>query len=508
MSLAMHSVSLCTAGHSLSRLNGRSVLELFARFGYKGNMFRQLSSQILIVLIAAGFTSAGWCASLGGSINKIVARQSQKKVKYAIEIVNADSGKVVYSKNAHKAMIPASNMKLITSATAVKYLGANYEFSTKVGLKGRDLVIIGGGDPLLGDKSNDSDHERAAGWIFKDISAKLKKAGISSVNNIIADTSIFDDNRVHPSWPKAQLNRSYACEVSGLNYNGNCIRITATKSGSAVKLNVEPQSSFVKTINKVKAVSKGKSGIGAYRNTVPNKVTVSGKCRKSEGIDVAIERPAGLFLYILAEKLAMTGIDVKGELVEKPLINNARIKLLAEYKTPIADVLQRCNKNSFGLAAESLMKTIAALAKPGRNGGSWTDGQKIIPLYLVALGVGEDEFVIDDGSGLSRQNRLSPHTITSVLADAYESKNWTAFKESLAVGGRDGTIGKYFKESRYKGKVFGKTGYIKGVKSFSGYCIAPNGTVYIFSIITNNAYSGYTRTAINDIVKAVMDSGS
>ncbi len=175
------------------------------------------------------------------------------------------------------------------------------------------------------------------------------------------------------------------------------------------------------------------------------------------------------------------------------------------YKTPIADCLVRCNKDSFGLAAEALLKTISANMQPGKKNGSWADGREVIHRYLSGLGVDRNEFYIDDGSGLSKKNRLSSNAITKVLQDVYKSRTWKLYKDSFAVGGVAGTIRKYFKDARYKGRVFGKTGYIAGTKSFSGICDTASGE-YIFSILTNKA-NGRTRTAINDIVKAIINEG-
>jgi D-alanyl-D-alanine carboxypeptidase/D-alanyl-D-alanine-endopeptidase (penicillin-binding protein 4) len=122
---------------------------------------------------------------------------------------------------------------------------------------------------------------------------------------------------------------------------------------------------------------------------------------------------------------------------------------------------------------------------------------------MLGLGIEKEEFYIDDGSGLSRGNRLSANAITKVLLDVYKGKNWDVYKDSLAVGGVDGTIGKFFKEEKYKGKIFGKTGYISGVTTFSGVC-SSNGGDYIFSILANNAKGG-TREARDDIAKAIID---
>jgi len=470
------------------------------------------------LLIAAVFSVclvSAASADLTKRIGGIISQSSQKKVQFSIHIVNADSGKTVYSHNAREVLVPASVMKIITTAAALKYLGPNYEYKTKVGLCGTTygasygtsdtLVIMGSGDPLLGDKVTDAKYGREVGWIFEDITAVLKQNGVTNIKDIIVDSSIFDDQRVHPNWPRKELNRWYACEVSGLNFNGNCIDVSAKTIGGKVTVSIEPQTSFVSVVNKVKPISKGKSTIGSYRQPAkPNKIVVHGKCKKQAGpFAVAIERPAAFFGYLLAENFTKAGINTEGQLIEKSVAADCNFRLLTEYSTPITDCLARCNKDSFGLAAEALLKTIAANSQPDRKNGSWAGGRELISKYLLELGIKKSEFYIDDASGLSRQNKLSANAITKVLSNVYKSENWKLYKDSLAVGGVDGTIGKYFKEEKYKGKIFGKTGYIGGVKSFSGICITAGGD-YIFSILANNA-NGQTRKTINDIAKAIFN---
>ena len=443
-------------------------------------------------------------ADLAKRIDGIVSQSSQRKVQFSIHIVKADSGSTVYSHNARESMIPASNMKIIVTAAALKYLGPDYEYKTKVGLWGDTLVVIGSGDPLLGDEETDAGYGRERGWIFKDIAAILKRNGIETIEDIIVDSSVFDDQRVHPSWPNEELNRWYACEVSGLNFNDNCIAITVKKNRGKVAVSIEPQTSFIKLVNKVVPISKGSSAVGAYRNREPNKLTVRGKCKDKAGpFDVAIERPAAFFGFLLAENLAKEGINTKGQLIEKTLDDYSNFRLLAEYTTPIADCLARCNKNSLGLAAEALLKTIAATNNADGKNGSWDRGRELIREYLLALGINKSQFYIDDGGGLSRQNELSAYVITTVLLNTYRSGNWQLYRDSLAVGGVDGTIARYFKEQKYKGRILGKTGYISGVKSFSGLCSTEAGD-YIFSILANKA-NDKTRKAINDIAKAIID---
>jgi D-alanyl-D-alanine carboxypeptidase/D-alanyl-D-alanine-endopeptidase (penicillin-binding protein 4) len=473
---------------------------------------RKLLAAAVFSISLVSVASAGLTERIDGIINQPL----QKDVQYSIVIVKADSGEVVYSHNAKEAMVPASNMKIITTAAALKYLGPDYEFKTKVGLCGDTLVITGGGDPLLGDKVTDTKYLREPGWIFKDITAALKQNGKTIIKDIIVDSSIFDKERVHPNWSKKELNRWYACEVSGLNFNDNCIAVTVKNIGGKVTVDIEPETGFIKITNEVVPITEGKSAksaVGAYRNQEPNKISIKGKCEKQEGpFDVAIEKPAEFFGFLLRENLARAGIKVDGQILEKPMPQDCNFKGLTEYRTTITDCLARCNKNSLGLAAEALLKTIAAKAAPvgstmlttGGKNGSWANGRELISEYMLELGIERGEFHIDDGSGLSRENKISANAITKVLLDVYKGKNWEVYRNSLATGGVEGTIGKYFKEEKYKGKVFGKTGYIAGVTSFSGICSGKEGE-YIFSILANKTKGG-TREAINDIAKTIIDN--
>lgn len=449
--------------------------------------------------------SAGRMADLTKRIDRIINQKSQKNVQFSIHIIKADNGEIIYSHNAEKPLIPASNMKIITTAAALEYLGPDFKYQTKVGLSGDTLVIIASGDPLLGDKVTDAKYGRENGWIFNSLAAVLKQNGIKTIKDIIVDTSIFDDQRVHPNWPVKDLNRWYACEVSGLNYNDNCIDVTVKNNDGKVFISIEPETDFVKITNKVTSTTKGTSKVGSYRTLEPNKIVIKGKCNKQAGpFDVAIERPAAFFGYLLAEHLAKSGIKVQGQLTEQNFNDSSDIKMLVQYDTPLSDCLARCNKDSLGLAAEALLKTIAAHNTPDKKNGSWTGGQDLISQYLLKLGIDEGQFYIDDASGLSKKNKLSANTITKVLSNIYESGNWSIYRDSLAVGGGDGTISKYFTEPKYKGKILGKTGYISKVKSFSGVCTTKQGD-YLFSIITNNA-NAQTRAAINDIAKAIIDN--
>ncbi len=482
-------------------------MAIFLNFGLnfgKKLAYMKIGIKKLFVLVLILWLAGIAEADLAKQIDAIINQPSQKKTQFAVHIIDADSGETVYGYNANKPLIPASNMKIITTAAALKFLGSDFEYKTQIGLCDDTLVIIGSGDPLLGDRKTDTKYNRKTGWVLDDITEKIQQLGIKEINDIIIDTTVFDDQRVHPSWPVKDLNKLWACEVCGLNYNSNCIAMTVENNNDKAFVTIEPKTSYVKIINQVKTISKGSGAVGAYRQPgKENNLTVKGKCRRKQGpFDVAIERPAGFFGHLLAERLLAAGITAKGQLIEKAIDPDCRFKKIAEYRTSLIDCLARCNKDSFGLAAESLLKTIAAAKQGGKN-GSWPAGQRIVSEYLLSLGTKLEEFNINDASGLSRENKLSPNVITKVLQDTYKSETSEIFQQSLAVGGVDGTIGKYFKEDKYRDRIIGKTGYISGIRSFSGYCFTDE-SAFIFSILTENGNSK-TRDAINDIAKAILD---
>jgi len=457
---------------------------------------------VLLSLLTADIAQA----SLADKVNSIIGKSSQKSVDFSVSVINAATGRTVYEHNSHDALIPASNMKIITTAASLRYLGSDFEYKTKVGLLDGNLVIIGSGDPLFGDKVNDAKYSREKDWILKDIAKALKDNKVSAIKDIIVDTGVFDNQLVHPSWPKEELNRSYACEVSGLNYSNNCINMSLQNVNGQINISIEPQTSYVTLVNEVKAITSGDSAVSALRNPQPNKLTVKGTCRNKVGpFEVTIERPAAFFGFVLAEYLSKNGIGITGQLVETEYINTKDFKQITEFVTPISDCLSRCNKDSLNFAAEALMKTIAAYNNSDGRNGSWTRGAELIGDFIRELNIDENEFTIDDGCGLSRKDELSANLIAKVLLDIYKGSNWELYRDSLAIGGVDGTgpVADNFQEEKYKGSVLAKSGTINGVKSLSGVCLTASGD-YIFSIITNKA-NWESREAINDIVKAIID---
>lgn len=459
------------------------------------------NSTLLLCTAVIGLLFTEICSA--GTFETILSQQKQTKTRFSILAVDANSGQVVFQLNPETPMIPASNMKLLSTAAALHYLGKDYTFKTQVGVLGNDLIIVGNGDPLLADPKYDTVPGESTNRLMAAIISAMNESGVKTVDNIIVDTSFFDNNRVHPSWPAEQLNQWYACEVSGLNFYNNCVHITTErKSGKAV-LVMEPANSYITLVNQLKLISSGSSAVGAYRNSVPNKLLIKGNLNQQAGFDVAIENPAGFFVSVLKDHLMASGIPVKGNLIQKYVKNEPGIRYLTVLETPIANVLKRANTDSLGLTAECLVKTISAENTEGRINGEWAHGLDLVSRYLQSLGIPDTQYTLDDGSGLSRKNKLSAKALVAILDKMCGGENADVFISSLAVGGEEGTIAKYFGEEPYRNNIHGKTGYIDGVRAFSGICKTPRGDI-LCSILTENG-NGNTRACINDITKALFD---
>lgn len=463
---------------------------------------------VAFLFLEAG--AAGWAPppqELTRRVDAILTQRGLQSVQFSACVVRSGTGEILYERNPRLPLLPASNMKLVTSAAAIERLGPDFVFETRVGLCGGVLAVVGSGDPLLGDRESEARSERRLHPVIREIVAKVKAAGLTTLAGILVDTTIFDGQRVHPSWPANQLHQKYACEVSGLNYNCNCVDVAVRNVGGKIVLSLDPPTSYVQLVNAVTPRLFGPSEFSVDRTGVPCQLLISGNVRTQAGpYAVAVENPGMFFGRLLEEALTASGVKVTGPVVEQLLPADVRFEPLVEFRTPLIDCLTRADKNSLGLAAEALFKRLGATASPDGKGGSWDLGRRVVSEYLRGLGLEDNDFSISDGSGLSRDNRLSAWVLTRVLMHLAAGPSWDAFRSSLAVGGLDGTIESHFWEKNYRGRVQAKTGYLMAVRALSGVAHTESGD-YLFSFLANNAGNG-ARTAIDAAVKAIIDWGS
>lgn len=456
------------------------------------NFFRM---RIVVLLVLLG-TAATLRGNLHDDIGDIISDRLLAKVDMGIEIVKLSDkpggSEIVYEHNSHKPLAPASNMKILTTSAALQILGPKFHFRTTLLKHGNDLVLWGDGDPTLGDAELMDKLNWSVTAVFEDWAEQLKKRNITSVANVVVDDSLYDMEFLHPRWGKFQFERSGA-QVGALNFNANMadFHIQARK-GSAAAWSTKPSTSYVRVVTDT-CVSGRDNIIILARTAGSNDIALRGTVDGSAEVSVTIHDPPMYAGTVLTDVLKASGIQVTGQTIRDrgtrqayaaadPKTRSQQWQALCIFETPLQTVVNRCNKDSMNLYAESLCKRLGAAAST--VGGTWAGGTAVTGYFLKQLGVPEREFILDDGCGLSRDNRVTTDAIIRVLLHNFYSPQKDIFLGSLPVGGVDGTLKKRFSDS-LRGRVFAKTGFIANVSALSGYLQARNGQWYAFSILMN-----------------------
>jgi len=466
-------------------------------------MIRRTINLVLLFCCLLAPTSLRADSSGAGGIRRLLNKPANKKAVFSIHFRDTASGKTIFDFNADRSLKPASNMKLIISAAALDQLGPDFTYKTHFALWRNNLVVLASGDPLIGDPALAKRQGDDIFAIFQQILQQLRKRKINNISgDLLIDDTIFDDVRYHPAWPDSQVNNWYRAQVSALNFNDNCVDINftpATNPGQPVTFSLNPNTSYVKITNKCITVNSGPNKLGGLRPSPlgANNITLIGKCRAPHTIYIPVDRPSAYFGFVLAEYLLRHGIAVNGKLIIKKIRSDRGDlpqpdDLLLTHCTPLRDVLRECNQRSLNLVAECLLKTVGAYSSCSSPAilaqqGSWQTGRQTVRNFLNKLKIDPDDYKIDDGSGLSHNNRLSARCITSVLTHIARKKNFKLYRESLATPSV-GTLAKRrrFREPAYEDRVFVKTGHITGAQALSGYCRTSSGRWLAFAIITNN----------------------
>ncbi len=434
---------------------------------------------------------------LQGEAEKIVATTDLKKGRAAVCVIDTATGKTMIEINEDMSMIPASNQKLLTTAAALDLLGPSFTFQTKLLKEGDNLIVVGDGDPTFGDTSllgiTDWSQERSIleaqlePWV-----KATKNAGITSVDTLYIDDRIFDQNFTHPSWPADQIDRWYCAQVAGINYHLNVIHFyPEPMRGTHASLGkYAPAMPWITIQNKTtsKAGKKYSSSFWISRSPDTNKMSARGNVNAvhTEPIKIPFHDPSMIFGNTLATALRTHGVSVKKVKRVEADAPSSSGKVLYIHKTPIAQALQRSNRDSHNLYAEALLKRLSAYAT-GTSGSFDSGSASVKAVVTQRLGVEQQGLFPADGSGMSRDNKVSVKTLARLLesfrVDELQGK---ALIASLATPG-NGTLKSRFKKIKLEGAtVHAKSGYLREVCSLSGYIIFDNGRApLVFSIIAN-----------------------
>jgi D-alanyl-D-alanine carboxypeptidase/D-alanyl-D-alanine-endopeptidase (penicillin-binding protein 4) len=379
--------------------------------------------------------------TLRHSLDSLVSNPQFRGSHIGLLVVNPLSGDTLYSRNAGKLFIPASNMKIITGASALALLGPDYRFKTEFLALGPvrdsviegDLAVIGRGDPTV---SNRVQQGNAMSWMTR-IADSLAVRGIKRVNGaLLRAGNAFPDTIYGYAWEWDDLSGESAAPIDELLYNEGMTTVTRRVAG---------------------------------RDTT---------------VQVATSTPGRTYLEALASALSARGIVIARGVSDTATLYWADGRKLFEVSSPpLREILRYMEKPSQNQIAEILLRTIG-LERTGV--GSADSGAAVVSRQLLAWGAERDGFVVYDGSGMSRHDLLTPETIVRTLVAMQRDTAFQVFYDALPIAGVDGTIRTRMVGTPAAGNLRAKTGTLEFVRSLSGYVTDGDGDRLVFSILNNH----------------------
>lgn len=434
---------------------------------------------------------------------------------WGVRVESLRDGRVIYTRNSDKLVVPASNMKLFTMAATAQRLGWDFTFETRLEARGTvadgtldgDLIVVGGGDPSIDSVAF------GPAPVFEAWADALKKAGIHRVTGrLIGDDNLLDDAGIGPGWAWDYLNDGYAAPSSALSYNENIavIRIwPGAAVGAPARVEVSPEGHGLSVTHTViTGAADSRTTVDQDRNLQGAAVSLRGSIplgRATPLVQTAtVHNPTRYFVDALHTALAARGIPVRGgavdiDAIEAPATDGRRV-VATRRSQPLSSLAAYFMKSSQNFYGETFLKTLGQ--RFGR-GGTTQAGRVVAAETLTSWGIPEGSYVMYDGSGLSRYNYVSSDAIVTLLKHIWNDETLRApFMAALPVGGQDGTLGNRMKNTALAGHVQAKTGTISNVRSLSGFVDAPSGERFVFSMIANHFTVG--SAAVDEVAEKAL----
>jgi len=432
-------------------------------------------------------------------MNDIFNDPNFSNAQWGVVIQSLETGEYFYKRNEDKLFIPASDLKLFTTATGLITLGSDYRFKTNIYMNGYidgsilkgDVVVQGRGDPTISERFYDGNMLK----VYNEWADSLLNAGIDEITgNIVGDDNAFDDVGLGAGWAWDYESNWFAASSSAICFNDNCVDITVTvnKKSHLPEVTVSPDTKYVIILNKAVTVPKDSStAIETYREPGTNVITVFGTIRdNSDSVKtyVTVNNPTQYAMVVLKDVLKRKGIIIDGYPIDVNDMTNtldySRMKLLfTQYSPPLKEIIKVTNKQSQNLYAEQLLKTIGLEVK---GFGTTANGLSVEYRVLREMGINPEGMNIVDGSGLSRLDLVTPRQIVALLSYMYKSRYFIPFFNSLPIAGVDGTLGDRMQNTKAQGKIRAKPGFLEDVRNLSGYAYTGDNEPIAFSIIVNN----------------------
>ncbi len=455
---------------------------------------------IFIFLLVLYSTSSIFAQSnkLTDYVQKLENDKHLASTTFSINVFNITKNESIYSYDKNRSLVPASIVKLITTAAGFEKLGKNFRFKTTIGYTGTidengllqgNVYIIGGGDPLLGSYRY---KETVIDSVFAIWKQALSDAGIKKISQRICyDASIYDNKQLHDSWMWGDIGNYYGCGVSGLNIHENMYFAHFTAGSSlnhpATIEKITPGNIDIRNQNEVTTgpansgdnvviYGEPNSNIRSYVGTVP-----FGK--RDFKIRGSIPYPPKTCAEIFAKYLSNNGIETSPYVSEASFKTN-HIKILFDYFSPsYQDIVRYTNQTSNNIYAESIYKYLGFV---NYQEGSFESGALAINNFLKEHNLVPKGIKLVDGSGLSRQNMLTTDFVCNFLKEIASSPYFEDFKQTLPKIGESGTAKNMLKNSQKKVEIYIKSGNMTGIQSYAGYIVGNNGNLICFCFMVNN----------------------
>jgi D-alanyl-D-alanine carboxypeptidase/D-alanyl-D-alanine-endopeptidase (penicillin-binding protein 4) len=476
--------------------------------------------------------------ALSARLEGILRSSAASRGFWGIEVAELPSGRILFNRDAQHLFHPASNMKLFTTAAGLEKLGPNFVFRTTVesesgpDAQGRvqNLYLVGKGDPtfcedVLPPLPNPGEVKNYHCQTLQNLAQQVKARGVLEVSGslIADDTYFFSEPYVH-GWAAEDLIWGYGASVSALAFHSNALLLRvmpALKLGDPAQAWLDPLANYYQLNNSLVTVAAGtesrmfvERGLDSMRLDAWGQIALGAD---QATVRVAIAHPAELVAEQFRQSLRDAGVTVRGEIhvqhltrLEAALASQTlqqtspRLVLAEQDSQPLRELVKLTNKESRNFYAEMLLRT---LGREVEHRGGLEDGLEVLREFSRQIGAEPDETVIADGSGLSRDDLVTPQTLVKLLLQISSGPAFDVFLDSLPVAGVDGTLAGRFKATRLKGRIHAKTGTLEGVNALSGYMDLPSGRRLAFSIIGNSHPLEETKgeATIDQIASAVYD---
>ena len=454
--------------------------------------------------------AAAQTARFASRAGELLGTGAAAKGAWGVLILDAESGQTLYEQNADKFFVPASNMKLFTTALALAKLDTDYRFHTTLETRGAisaegkldgDLILVGRGDPNLSNRKFPYELKEEFDGPPEKVLAELADAliarGVKEITgDIVGDDSYFPRERYPSGWEIDDMVWQYGAAISAIVVDDNTVTVTLTpgeRPGDPVQAAIAPATpDFVIENNVVTSAADVKADLTLTREPGANLVVVRGTLPAKAAprkLVLAVEEPALHAAALLADLLTERGVKIGGKAraVHAPEAAGTEATpraVLAEHvSVPLGDAVKLVNKISQNLHAEMLLRTAA------RQNGVWSTPEELAKFpedFYAVAGISPGDAVQSDGSGLSRRDLVTPRAVAALLKYAQEQPWFSAYYASLPVAGEDGSLEDRMKNSPAAGRIHAKTGSLEHVRSRSGYAETPGGRRLIFSFLSNN----------------------